>query len=195
MLYLIVEGTEVKGLTTNSEISNIESPITEEQYTELNTFLTYESEELQLNLSSFIGNIDIVFEHNIEDTNPENGIPEIPGDGISTASITIKLRAGNIYSLTSTGQGDWDYERVKVSDGSIISDDTYEGNKLGLTVTKGMLNKTEVTLDVESKGSFKIKSEAKTCVGEDASVITSCSKDINNCNSNNLSIEFAPVEF
>jgi hypothetical protein len=133
--------------------------------------------------------------HNIPDVDPANGIPEIPGDGTSHAEITVKIKTGDTYGLNKIGEGEWDYEKVKTADGAVIIDNTYEGKKVSIGTTKGMLNKTEITLDAESKGTFKLKSEAKTCVGDEAAVITITPVDIADCLPTTLRVEFAPVDF
>ena len=148
-----------------------------------------------LSISSIINPSKVQLLHSIPDTNPANGIPEIPGDGVSTASITIQIRTGDTYSIQKNGPGEWDYEEVKVADGQLIDDNTYEGKKLNLFTDKGMLNKRSVILDANSTGSFKIKSEAKTCIGKEAATITITSEDINDILGTSMKIEFAPVDF
>ena len=148
-----------------------------------------------LSFNAYQESLQALFVHSIPDINPHNGIPEIPGDGTSFAEITIKIKTGDTYGLNKIGEGEWDYEKVKTADGAVIIDNTYEGKKISISTTKGMLNKTEIILDAESKSAFKIKSEARTCIGDEAAVITITPVDIADCLPATLRVEFAPVDF
>jgi hypothetical protein len=159
-----------------------------------NRHLTCTNNTLNL-VEVVIGNSEVQLSHFISDTNPANGIPEIPGDGNSVASILIQMRTGDTYSIMKTGPGEWDYEEVKIADGQLVTDNTYEGKTLGLVTTKGLLNKREVILDSNSQGSFKIKSEAKTCIENEAAVITITPKDIEGVLGTSMRLEFGPVDF
>ena len=152
-------------------------------------------EDQTLSINSLHGETMCKLLYSIPDTNPANGIPEIPGDGVSTASITIQMRTGDTYSIQKNGPGEWDYEPIKIAEGHIVTDNTYEGKKLNLFTNKGMLNKRSVILDANSTGSFKIKSEAKTCIGNEAAIIRITPEDINEILGTSMTIEFAPVDF
>lgn len=163
--------------------------------TGLISYLQYDNDTGKFETVQNTESIKIMLAHTIPDENPENGIPEIDGDGSAWTEVTVKIYTGDTYGLESTGEGDWAYEVTKVSDGSEVIDDTYEGKKISINTTAGILNKTEIILDENSQGTFKIKSEARTCVGDNAAVITLTSKDIEDCTGTSMQLEFAPVDF
>ena len=182
--------------TTNCTDDSVLIPVPENEFWEKARFLDIQNGALvRKTPSACFNGYSVILSHNIPDSTPANGIPEIPGDGVSFGEVTCKIMAGDTYDIKSTGSGVFDFTVEKTSSGGIILDKRFEGKVLKVASSKGMLNKTSIVLDATSKGTFKLKSEARTCVGADAAVITLTPVDSQNCSGATLTIEFGPVEF